>query len=365
MTDGKHSFRLPDPRNRLPFRLVSGLMLVVVLTVLGISAFRTTLPQAEPWFAGYVDVTVSPAYPFETPASDAAKNVILSFIVAGAANPCEPRWGPHHTLDEAGALLGLDAKLATLRENGGQAAISFGGAANTELATSCTDLPSLEDAYQGVVDRYGASTLDFDIEGANLGHPGAGARRTKAIAAVQEHQRSHGKQLEVWLTLPVSPRGLTDDGVAEVEAMLQAGIELAGVNIMTMNYGESRSSGQSMLQASETAAATVHSQLGIIYQRAGQELDSQALWAKLGLTPMIGLNEISTDVFDLETARQFAEFASENKVARMSMWSHNRDQGCRPGSPAPTAASHSCSGTGQASGAFAQVLGAPFTGAFR
>lgn len=350
-------------RRRL--RLASSIVLVILLTTFGSAACSNTASYADPWFAGYVDVTVFPRYPFESPKTTDSKNVILSFIVAGPANPCEPRWGAHYTLDEAGTALDLDTRVATLRQNGGQAAISFGGALNTELATSCTDIPSLQDAYQEVVDRYGTTTLDFDIEGINSLDHGAAARRAQAIAAVQDRQRRNNKDLDVWLTLPVSPRGLTDDGVAEVEAMLHAGVDLAGVNIMTMSYGESRRPGQSMLQASEAAAAATHSQLGIIYQRSGQELDNRAVWAKLGLTPMIGLNEISTDIFDLETARQLARFASENKVARMSMWSHNRDMECEIDNPNPTVASHICSSTAQKPGAFAEVLGSHFTGSFR
>lgn len=345
--------------------LASCMFLVVVLAVLGITAYKNNLRESDPWFAGYVDVTVSPAYLFEVPASDAAKNVILSFIVSGAANPCEPRWGPHYTLDDAGMLLDLDTRLATLRENGGHAAISFGGANNTELATSCIDPPSLQEAYMAVVDRYQVSTLDFDIEGEDFASPEAMTRRATAIAAVQKLQRDNGKHLDIWLTLPVAPRGLTDDGVAEVETMLRAGVDLAGVNIMTMSYGESRMQGETMLAASEAAANAVHSQLGIIYQRASQELNSQAVWAKIGLTPMIGINEIPTDIFDLETAEQFAQFASENKVGRMSMWSYNRDTECEPGSMDTTAASHSCSGISQMPGAFAEALGKPFHGKFR
>lgn len=370
MTNGKHGGAAPGGasgggQRKRPIVLVAILAVVLVLVAVGVTAWRNKALEAGPWFAAYVDATVTPAYDFENPTSDATRDVILSFVVADPANPCVPHWGTEYSLDEAAASLDIDARVAALKRHGGRAAVSFGGAGSTELATSCTDMPSLEAAYWEVISRYGVSTLDFDIEGDNLSDATAGARRSQAIAEVQRKSASLGRPLDVWLTLPVSPQGLTDDGVAEVESMLKAGVDLAGVNIMTMNYGDSRLPGQSMLQASEDAAVAAHSQLGIIYQRAGQELDSQAVWAKIGLTPMIGVNEIATDVFSLQDAQDFAAFALAKNVGRMSMWSVNRDTACTSDSTGVISASHTCSGIAQETGAFGNVLSEPFKGRFK
>ncbi|SEE64701.1 chitinase [Arthrobacter alpinus] len=365
MTSGKH-LRGPSlaPNVRRIVAVIS-FLLIAVLVVAGIFVWRNRAIETKPWFGGYVDVTLAPALAFETPTSKHTKNVLLSFIVADPANPCVPHWGTHYSLDQAGTSLDLDAKIEKLRENGGHAAISFGGAASTELATSCTDLPTLQNAYQSVIERYEVSTVDFDIEGENLLDSVAGERRAQAVAQVQKDRADRGKPLDVWLTLPVSPRGLTDDGVAEIEQMLSKGVDLAGVNIMTMNYGASRVQGQSMLEASEAAAVAAHSQVGIIYQRAGFALDDAAAWAKIGLTPMIGINEITTDVFDVQDAIQFAEFARSKNVGRMSQWSNNRDTQCTTESLNPAIAPHTCSGVSQDNGDFSNILGEPFTGRFR
>ncbi|WP_425863757.1 chitinase [Arthrobacter sp. TWP1-1] len=365
MTSGKHlraAISTPDVRRIVA---VTSFLLIAVLVVVGIFVLRNREIETKPWFAGYVDVTLAPPLAFETPTSAHTKNVLLSFIVADPANPCEPHWGTHYSLDQAGTLLDLDAKIAKLRKNGGRAAISFGGAASTELATSCIDLPSLQNAYQRVIDRYEVSTVDFDIEGDNLQDSVAGARRAQAVAQIQKDRADRGKPLDVWLTLPVSPRGLTDEGVAEIEQMLSEGVDLAGVNIMTMNYGASRIAGQSMLQASEAAAVAAHSQLGIIYQRAGLGLDDAAVWAKIGLTPMIGTNEITADVFTVQDATQFAEFAQSKNVGRMSQWSNNRDIQCATATLNPVIAPHTCSGVTQDNGVFSNILGEPFTDRFK
>jgi chitinase len=365
LTSGRHlRAALLTPNVRRPVTMIS-FLLIAVLVVAGIFVWRNRAIETKPWFAGYVDVTLAPALAFETPTSIHTKNVLLSFIVADPANPCEPHWGTHYSLDQAGTLLDLDAKIAKLRKNGGRAAISFGGAASTELATSCTDLPSLQNAYQSVIDRYEVSTVDFDIEGENLQDSDAGARRAQAVAQVQKDRADRGKPLDVWLTLPVSPHGLTDEGVAEIEQMLGKGVDLAGVNIMTMNYGASRIQGQGMLEASEAAAVAAHSQLGIIYQRAGLGLDDAAAWTKIGLTPMIGTNEITADVFTVQDATRFAEFALSKNVGRMSQWSNNRDTQCAAPSLDPAIAPHTCSGVSQDNGDFSNILGVPFTGRFR
>ena len=46
----------------------------------------------------------------------------------------------------------------------------------------------------------------------------------------------------MWLTLPVAPGGLLADAVAVVDATLAAGVELGGVNVMTMDYGGAQES---------------------------------------------------------------------------------------------------------------------------
>ena len=132
----------------------------------------------------------------------------------------------------------------------------------------------------------------------------------------------------MWLTLPASPRGLTDAGIAAVEQMLQAGVQLTGVNIMTMNYGASRSSSLDMLEAAKAAAGATHDQLGIVYQRAGINLSREQVWKKIGLTPMIGRNDLPGEIFQLDAARGLRDYAVELGVQRLSMWSLNRDAPC-------------------------------------
>ncbi|WP_155848412.1 chitinase [Arthrobacter sp. 35W] len=364
---------LPGPdreRGRRQRKVATAVVLALAVIAAGSALWISSLQaavRAGPWFGGYVDVTVQPGYDFNTPAGDLERNVVLAFVVATPADPCTPRWGAEYSLDDAAAQLGLDARVKELRSHGGDASVSFGGAVNDELATVCTDPGSLLGAYRQVVERYALKMVDFDVEAGNLVDLTAATRRAQAVAALQRERALSGKPLGVWLTLPVSPRGLTDEGTTTVEAMIKAGVDLSGVNLMTMNYGASRSAGQSMADASLAAATAAHSQLSIIYQRAGKSLDSQTVWAMIGLTPMAGENEISTDVFTLDAAQALHDFAVERGVGRMSFWSLNRDRPCPAGTPSAAAgtgngASHICSGTTAPAGAFVTTLGTGMAG---
>ncbi|MDF9277962.1 glycosyl hydrolase family 18 protein [Arthrobacter sp. EH-1B-1] len=358
---------------RFPGRRLSPVRLTVLVAIVGTLVASTVVgwnrledvraaANGGSWFAGYVDATATPFYPFEQPASEQGKSVVLSFIVADPAEDCRPSWGAAYSLDEAQSELDLDRRIARLIQDGGEVAVSFGGLINNELARTCTDVRQLTSAYRAVVERYNLTTIDLDIEGEDLADSEAAARRAEAVAALQEERRADGKPLNVWLTLPVAPSGLTLQGTDAVTTMLEGGVDLAGVNIMTMDYGGSREPGVSQLDASVAAARATHAQLGILYDRAGTSLGPQTLWKKIGLTPMIGQNDVPAEVFDLEAAAAFNAFALETGVGRMSMWSLNRDATCSDNYGNAKIVSDSCSGIEQDGTLFADVLGAGFEG---
>ncbi len=166
----------------------------------------------------------------------------------------------------------------------------------------------------------------------------------------------------MWLTLPAAPSGLTSDGTTAVAQFLAAGVDLAGVNAMTMDYGEARGSSQSMYSASVQALQEVQRQLGVLYQRAGTPLGDGTLWHKVGATPMIGQNDVRDEVFSLTDARKLNAWARDRGLGRMSMWSLNRDTTCGSNYVNLSTVSNSCSGVDQHGVLFADVLGKGFGG---
>jgi chitinase len=271
-------------------------------------------------------MTLFPTYNLaETMRSQGVTHFSLAFIVADARN--RPSWGGFEANAVNGSEfdLGIREQLAQVRALGGDVTVSFGGANGRELAEAITDVNALKDAYRAVVDAYDLTSIDLDIEGAALAHRSSVDRRSEALARLQQELAAEGRRLDIWLTLPVLPSGLTPDGVYVVQSALNRGVDLAGVNVMTMNYGSSAApdpdgrTGDFAIMA----AQSLHGQLRNLY---GPSLSDEELWGKVGLTPMIGRNDVVTEVFDQQEAREVAAFAREVGVGRLSFWSLQRDR---------------------------------------
>lgn len=354
-------------RRLSPWRVLLAIAVVAVVsvgTVFGFRQWQAAQPATsdKPWFAAYVDVTSTPAYPFDQLGANVSRDAILSFIVSQPSDACTPSWGGAFTLQGAKDRLDLDRRIARLKQQGGSIAVSFGGLKNDELAVKCDDDAKLKAAYKAVVDQYDLSMIDLDLENSGLNDTTAGERRAKAIAALQSERRAAGKQLAVWVTLPVSPKGLSEDGGKAVAILLRAGVDLAGVNAMTMNYSSSLPKGQSLSQAHESALVHTKRQLDALYQQTGLRLNDATLWTKIGATPMLGQNDIASEVFTVKDAEALNKFARSHGLGRMSMWSANRDVPCGSNYVDVNIVSDSCSGLKDAKFSFAETLGKGFTG---
>jgi chitinase len=315
---------------------------------------RITAKPSSTWFAPYDDVTLTPEYHFEDPVVSPSLTQMLGFVVADPKNACNPTWGTYYDLDGAGRALDLDRRIVRLRERGGDAVVSFGGAANTDLAVACTSQPALTAAYRQVVRRYSSKMIDLDIEGAALANAAANTRRAISMKALQAGSPS-GQRLRIWLTLPVTPAGLTADGLALVRLMLQKRVAIDGVNLMTMDFGGSLPAGDSMRTGIRHALEATSVQLGALYRSAGVTLTPREVYQRMGATPMIGRNDVPGETFTLSDARALVSFAREMHLARVSMWSANRDSQCGVQS-LDGQVSNTCSGVPQKSLAFTWEL---------
>ncbi len=293
---------LPDPPEPQlsPLRVMLAMLAIVAVGAGAFFAFRDVaadqVAQADAasrsatWFAPYVDATLTPTVAFQDRATNPARDVVLGFVVAGksADAACTPTWGTYETLDGAASTIDLDRRVAQTRGQGGDAIISFGGQANSELAMTCDDAGRLASAYKAVVDRYTADTIDFDIEGEALARRrGQRPPRAGGQAALQDDIRAAGGRLAVWLTLPVTPDGLDPDALAVIRTMTDAKVDLAGINVMAMDFGVAQRE-KDMLGAVESALTSTHAQLGALL---GTGRSSSELWGTLGATVMIGQND--------------------------------------------------------------------------
>ncbi|MGI5482649.1 glycoside hydrolase family 18 protein [Streptomyces lavendofoliae] len=272
-------------------------------------------PGSGARFAPYVDTSLHPAYDLlGTAATTGVKEFTLAFVTSGGS--CAPLWGGVTGLADDRVA----ARIGALRAEGGDVRVSFGGATGRELALVCATAGDLAKAYGKVVDQYGLTKVDFDIEGAALPDTAANARRAQAIAQLQ---KSH-PGLDVSFTLPVMPEGLTQPGVDLLADARKNGVRTDAVNIMAMDYGPAYSGdmGQYAIQAATATQAQIKGVLG---------LPDAAAWRTVAVTPMIGVNDVATEVFTVDDAAQLVDFARSKGLGRLSMWSATRDKQCAAG----------------------------------
>jgi hypothetical protein len=285
------------------------------------------LTWPEHVYAPYVDMTLVPTYDLAATAQSQGLNYFnLAFVVADSAN--KPSWGGYSDYEIGGGKsfdLNLRDQIGRLRGLGGDVAVSFGGAANRELAQAISDVPTLTAAYQSVIDAYNLTRIDFDIEGAAAADLASIDRRSQAIAALQQSAANAGKALEVWFTLPVLPTGLTADGLNVIRSAIEHGVSLSGVNVMAMDYGDSAAPNPSghMGDYAIQAATSTFEQLKSLYGAARSDAE---VWSMIGVTPMIGLNDVTSETFDQAEARELLEWARQQGIGEIAIWSLNRDQ---------------------------------------
>ncbi|MFH9770696.1 cellulose binding domain-containing protein [Streptomyces microflavus] len=291
-------------------------------------------------FAPYIDTSLYPAYDLlDTATRTGVKEFHLAFITSGGS--CAPLWGGVTGLADDRVA----QQIGALRAKGGDVRVSFGGAAGAELALNCSSSADLAAAYGKVVDAYRLTKVDFDIEGAALPDTAANTRRAQAIAQLQKKY----PDLDVAFTLPVMPEGLTRPGIDLLADAKKNGVRVDGVNIMAMDYGPAYSDdmGTYAIQAATATQAQIKGVLG---------LSDTAAWKAVAVTPMIGVNDVVTEIFTVEDATQVVKFAQEKGIGRLAMWSGTRDKAC-PGGPKP-AADATCSSIAQEPLAFTKAFAA-------
>ncbi|MGW6271945.1 chitinase [Streptomyces sp. NPDC055060] len=291
-------------------------------------------------FAPFVDTSLAPAYDLvDTADKTGVKEFTLAFITSGGG--CEPLWGGVTGLGDDKVAAQIDA----LRAKGGDVRVSFGGQAGSELGLKCDSADELAKAYGKVIDTYKLTKVDFDIEGAALPETAANTRRAQAVAQLQKDHEG----LDVSFTLPVMPEGLTQPGVDLVADAKKNGVRVSAVNVMAMDYGPSYSG--DMGQYAIDAATATQKQI-----KGALDLSDEAAWKTVAVTPMIGVNDVTTEVFTVDDATQLVKFAEEKGLGWLAMWSSTRDKACEGG--AGNGAQPTCSSIEQEPLAFTKAFAA-------
>ena len=203
--------------------------------------------------------------------------------------------------------------------SGGRLILSFGGASGAYLESRCSD-NDMFNLIKNVIDTHKIYALDFDIEGGQLGNTTLNDVRNRVIKRLQQAYPS----LYVSFTLPVDPSGMPGSAVTLLRSANNAGVKVSLVNIMTMDYGAQASDGKNMGDLAISAANATFNQIKGVF---GGRTDPQ-LWAMIGITPMIGVNDVTSEVFRQADAQKVVDFARQKKLGLLSFWDLQRD---RPG----------------------------------
>jgi hypothetical protein len=281
-------------------------------------------------FAPYDDLSIAEGETVVADAKTAGLSAItLAFLTDGG---CVGNWGGlGGTVTSATLWNGtpISTVVSSLSSEGVQVIISWGGQAGS-VQSSCTDAASLQAMYQSVFDAYPSIIgQDFDIETSVNATVVA-----QALAGLK--QANPGKLISV--TLPVLPTGLVTAGLDIINACHAAGFHPDTVNVMAMDYGSANDNGGQMGLSAEQAAQATYAQTG----------------DPIGITPDIGVNDVSTEIFQLADAQTVVGFANANSfINRLGFWSLGRDNGSCAGDATTSA---TCSGLTQSQFEFASIF---------
>ncbi|HZR53149.1 MAG TPA: fibronectin type III domain-containing protein [Streptosporangiaceae bacterium] len=262
--------------------------------------------------APYADMTNLQEPMLDKAATSAGLKAFTAAFVIGSG--CTPIWGDTLPVTNDPMVTG---EITKAESEGATPIVSFGGEAGVELAQSCTNLGSLVAAYQSVINTLHVNHIDFDIEGAAIADTATNNLRFQAINQLE----AANPGLVVSVTIPTFPTGPDFNGDAFLQAAKSSGTNISVINVMAMDfYGSFDTGGANMGSYATEAAQDTLSFVKTIWPND--------TYANIGVTPMIGQNDDSAEVFTEANAQTLVSFASSNHLGRLAFWSVDRDQAC-------------------------------------
>lgn len=223
------------------------------------------------------------------------------------------------------------ANIGALEAAGIDYVVSTGGAAG---AFHCSSTAGMRD----FIARYDSSRLtgiDFDIEA------GQSAAQIRSLVAAAAGAQSTYPDLQFSFTLATlaasdgSYGGVNATGDTTVRAVLASGLKNYTINLMVMDYG----------QAGPVVCVMSGSRcdMGASAIQAVRNLQHtySIPASKIELTPMIGMNDITDEIFTLADVDTMTSFARSEGLAGIHYWSLDRDIRCSSPSAGPSYLCHS------------------------
>jgi hypothetical protein len=204
--------------------------------------------------------------------------------------------------------------------------VSTGGAAGTFSCDSAAGMESF-------IARYASPNLvgiDFDIEG------GQTQSQIQDLVAAAAGAQSQYPNLRFSFTLATlgasdgSYGGVNSLGNEVVEAVLGSGLNNYVINLMTMDYGNASSSVCVVVSGSCEMAQSAIQAVENLEHTYGIPA------SKIAVTPMIGMNDATTETFTIGDVDTLASYVVNNGLAGLHFWSLDRDTPCSDTYASPT-----------------------------
>jgi len=173
--------------------------------------------------------------------------------------------------------------------------------------------------------------VDFDIE---AGQTPAQINSLIAGAVAAQSQYPNLRFSFTLATLAASDGsygGVNGTGDMVVRAVKASALTNYTINLMAMDYGSGASAGICVVAngSCDMGQSAIQSVTNLQHTY-GIPL------SKIEITPMIGVNDASSEVVSLADVDKIAAYASTNKLAGVHFWSLDRDTPCAGGSASPT-----------------------------
>ncbi|MFZ0667362.1 MAG: chitinase [Acidimicrobiales bacterium] len=262
-------------------------------------------------------------------------DLTLAFILAH--DGCDPEWDGQRPV-----LGGSDATaIQAIRSAGGDVDVSFGGWSGHKLGIECTTVSSLVGAYQTVIDDYGLSAIDIDIEHTEFTQSPVRERVIEALAQLQ----TDDPMLAISVTFGTNESGPDADGEAMITQAAQLGFQPYAWTIMPFDFGTPV---KNMAVVSIEAAEGLEADLATAYGES-----ASMAYAHVGISSMNGETDDTGETVSVANFEKILAFAESEHLARLTFWAVNRDRQC---TGSLSTAAGSCSGIEQPSYAFTDLV---------
>ncbi|HEX3788411.1 MAG TPA: carbohydrate binding domain-containing protein [Pseudonocardiaceae bacterium] len=298
---------------RIPAAAIAGAALLLPVGLALLTGTQTSAAASTNAYAvaPYVDMTNNQEGMLNSAISSGGLKAFTAAFVIGSG--CTPIWGDTLPVSNDPTVSG---EISSATAAGAVPIVSFGGASGVELAQSCTNLSSLTSAYQSVISELKVTHIDFDVEGAAIADTATNNLRFQAIKTLE----AANPGLVVSVTIPVEPDGPDNYGQPFLQAAKTQGARIDVINVMTMDYYGTWDNSPNMgSYATQAATATLN---------FARTVWPSETYANIGITPMIGQNDDSAEVFSEANAQTVESFANANGIGRLAFWSVDRDQPC-------------------------------------